>query len=206
MTIAKTKNKGLNVKERIDATNWREVAEYMFSKPKFGWRTKENFIKYLQEDMTDEINWLWSKDELNTTKWDNCVWNDEVNKEYKEYFELENKFDKNAIVDKEDYSLTDYELIKKYGKDWYDENFEQITISIKNNLSIGQLDSLASLMKKGYYDFWSYEIDNEGFINPEFHQYHTDEYSEYIDDQRKFENFEVEVKKQNSSKTQKLTM
>ena len=207
MTIAKTKNKGLNMKERIDATNWREVAEYMVSKPKFGWKTKENFIKYLQEDMTDEINWLWSKDELNTTKWDNCVWNDEVNKEYKEYFELENKFDKNAIVNKEDYSLTDYELIKKYGKDWYDENCHLNLFSPKRNLSIDKLESLASLMKEGYYGFWSYEINKDtGFVTPHFHQYSTSEYSDYIHDRRKFENFEVEVGQQKSSKTQKLTM
>lgn len=194
------------MKKKIDITNWKEVVEYLASQSKFEWKTEEYFIKDLQKDMTEEIYYLWNNNELDTNHWDNSVWNDELNKEYKEYFELENKFNKNAIVDKEDYFLTHYELNKKYGQDWYDENFEQITISIKNNLSIGQLDSLASLMKKGYYDFWSYEIDNEGFITPEFHQYHTDEYSEYIDDQRKFENFEVEVKKQNSSKTQKLTM
>lgn len=194
------------MKKTIDVTNWREVVEHLASQSKFEWKTEEYFIKDLQKDMTEEIYYLWNNNELDTNHWDNSVWNDELNKEYKEYFELENKFNKNAIVDKEDYFLTHYELNKKYGQDWYDENFEQITISIKNNLSIGQLDSLASLMKKGYYDFWSYEIDNEGFITPEFHQYRTDEYSEYIDDQRKFENFEVEVKKQNSSKTQKLTM
>ena len=105
--------------------------------------------------MISEINWLWSEDELNTNRWDNIVLNDELNKEYKEYFQWKNTFYKNANVDKEDYSLTDYELIKKYGQDWYDENYEATIYSIKNNLSIDQLESLASLMKKGYYDFWS---------------------------------------------------
>ena len=61
-------------------------------------------------------------------------------------------------------------------------------------------------MKKGYYEFWSYEIDNTGFIIPNFHQYSTSEYLEYMDDKRKFENFEVEINQQKSSKTQKLTI
>lgn len=194
------------MKKTIDITNWREVVEYLVSQSKFEWETEEAFAKHLQEDMTSEINWLWDKAELNTSKWDNCVWSDEVNKEYKEYFNLKNDFNKNAIIDIDDYSLTGYELIKKYGKDWYDENYEGSTISLKNNLAIDQLVSLSSLMKHGYYDFWSYEIDKKGFIIPSFHQYNTSEYSEYINDSRKFENFEVEVNQQKSSKTQKLTM
>jgi hypothetical protein len=40
-----------------------------------------------------------------------------VNKEYKKYFDLKNDFVKNADVDKEDYFLTGYDLIKKYGQD-----------------------------------------------------------------------------------------
>ena len=195
------------MKQKIDLTNWRKVVDYMCFQSKFEWQTKENFIKHIQEDMISEIIWLWSEDELNTNHWDNSVWNDELNKEHKEYFELENKFDKNAIVDDEDYSLTDYELIKKYDQDWYDENYEARIYSIKTNLSIDQLESLASLMKEGYYGFWSYEINKDtGFVTPHFHQYNTSEYSDYIHDRRKFENFEVEVGQQKSSKTQKLTM
>ena len=198
------------MKKKIDITNWREVVDFVIDcqdQEKSKYWTKEKEIDSLREAIKIEIDYLWDHDEINTWKWwDNCVWNDEVNNEYKEYFSFENAFYKNAIVEEEDYSSTDYELIKKYGQDWYDENYEETTYSIKNNLSIDQLESLASLMKKGYYDFWSYEIDKKGFINPEFHQYRADEYSEYIDDQRKFENFEVEVNEQKSSKTQKLTM
>lgn len=194
------------MKQKIDLTNWREVVDYMCSQSKFEWKAKENFIKHIKEDMISEIIWLWSEDELNTNHWDNSVWNDELNKEHKGYFQLKNEFNKNAIIDKEDYSLTDYELIKKYGQDWYDENYEATIYSIKNNLSIDQLESLTSLMKKGYYDFWYYEINKKGFIFPRFHQYSTSEYSEYMDERRRFENFEVEVEKQIPSKTQKLAM
>lgn len=194
------------MKQKIDLTNWREVVDYMCSQSKFEWKTKENFIKHIKEDMISEIIWLWSEDELNTNHWDNSVWNDELNKEHKGYFQLKNEFNKNAIIDKEDYSLTDYELIKKYGQDWYDENYEATIYSIKNNLSIDQLESLTSLMKKGYYDFWYYEINKKGFIFPRFHQYSTSEYSEYMDERRRFENFEVEVEKQILSNTQKLAM
>ena len=80
------------MKKKIDITNWRETVEYMVSQSKFEWKTKENFIKHIQEDMISEIIWLWSEAELNTSKWDNCVWNDEVNKEYKKYFDLSNDF------------------------------------------------------------------------------------------------------------------
>ena len=194
------------MKKKIDITNWREVVDYMVSQSKFEWKTEEHFIKDLREDMISEIIWLWSEAELNTSKWDNCVWNDEVNKEYKKYFDLKNDFVKNADVDKEDYFLTGYDLIKKYGQDWYDENYQGSTISIKNNLSIDQLELLASLMKHGYYDFWNYQIDKKGFIFPYFHQYSTSEYSKYMDERKRFENFEIEVEQQKSSKTQKLTM
>ena len=192
------------MKQKIDLTNWEEVVNYMCSQSKFEWKTKENFIKHLQEDMISEINWLWSEDQLNINHWDNSIWNDELNKEHKKYFELKNEFNKNTNVDKEDYSLTCYELRKKYGQDWYDENYVGTTYSIKNNLSIDQLESLTSLMKEGYYDFWSYEIDEKGFIFPYFRQYSTEKYSEYMNDKRWFENFEVEVNQQKSSKTQKL--
>lgn len=192
------------MKQKIDLTNWEEVVNYMCSQSKFEWKTKENFIKHLQEDMISEIIWLWSEDELNINHWDNSVWDDELNKEHKEYFQLKNEFDKNAIVDKEDYSLTDYELIKKYGQDWYDENYEATIYSIKNNLSIDQLESLTSLMKKEYYYFWSYEINKKGFIFPYFHQYSTSKYSEYMYDQRKFENFEVEINQQKSKHIMKV--
>lgn len=194
------------MKKIIDLTNWREVVEYMTSQSKFEWKTEEYFIKDLQKDMIEEIYYLWDKDELNTNHWDNSVWDDELNREYKEYFDLKNGFTKEAIVEEEDYSLTDYELKEKYGQDWYYENYAQTDRLIKNNLSIDQLDCLVSLMKKGYYEFWSYEIDNTGFIIPNFHQYSTSEYLEYMDDKRKFENFEVEINQQKSSKTQKLTI
>lgn len=194
------------MKQKIDLTNWEEVVNYMCSQSKFEWKTKENFIKHLQEDMISEINWLWSEDQLNINHWDNSIWNDELNKEHKKYFELKNEFNKNTNVDKEDYSLTCYELIKKYGQDWYDENYVGATYSIKNNLSIDQLELLTSLMKEGYYDFWSYEIDEKGFIFPYFRQYSTEKYSEYMNDKRWFENFEVEVNQQKSSKTQKIAM
>ena len=167
------------MKETIDLTNWREVVDFVIDcqdQEKSKYWTKEKEINSLRETIKEEIEYLWNNDEINTRKWDECIWDDEVNREYKEYFDLKNVFNKGAIVEEEDYSSTDYELIKKYGQDWYDENYEQTTDRlIKNNLSIDQLESLASLMKKGYYDFWSYEIDKKGFINPEFHQYRTDD-------------------------------
>ena len=156
------------MKETIDLTNWREVVGFVIDcqdQEKSKYWTKEKEINSLRETIKEEIEYLWNNDEINTRKWDECVWNDEVNREYKEYFDLKNVFNKGAIVEEEDYSSTDYELIKKYGRDWYDENYEQTTdCLIKNNLSIDQLESLASLMKKGYYDFWSYEINKKGFI------------------------------------------
>ena len=194
------------MKKKIDLTNWREVVEYMVSQSKFEWKTEEYFIKYLQKDMIEEIYYLWDKDELNTNHWDNSVWDDELNREYKEYFNFKNVFYKNANVEKEDYFLTRYELKKKYGQNWFDKNHYLNLFGTKRNLSINQLELLTSLLKKGYYGFWSYEIDKDASIRPKFHQYNISELSEYINDKMIFENFEVEVNEQSSSKTQKLTM
>lgn len=198
------------MKKKIDITNWREVVDFVIDRQdqeKSKYWTKEKEINSLREAIKEEIEYLWNNDEINTRKWDECCWDDNVNIEFKEFFNISNKFQKNLKIDDEDYSSTDYELIKKYGKDWYDDNFYSREISIKENLSIDQLESLASLMKEGYYDFWSYEINKDtGFVTPHFHQYSTSEYSDYIHDRRKFENFEVEVGQQKSSKTQKLTM
>ena len=197
------------MKKTIDITNWREVVDFVIDcqdQEKSKYWTKEKEIDSLREAIKEEIEYLWNNDEINTRKWDECCWDDNVNTEFKDFFNISNKFQENLKIDDEDYSLTDYELIKKYGQDWYDDNFYSRDISIKEDLSIDSLEQLTSLMKEGYYDFWSYEIDNKGFINPEFHQYYTDEYSEYINDLRKFENFEIEVNQQKTSKTQKLTM
>lgn len=202
------------MKKKIDITNWREVVDFVIDcqdqKASKHW-TKEKQTNSLREAIKEEIEYLWNNGEINTRKWDECCWNDDVNKEFKEFFNVSNEFQKNSKVDDEDYLLTDYELKKKYGQDWYDDNFYSVVTSIKEDLSIDQLESLASLMKEGYYGFWSYEIwsndiGGKGFIVPNFHQYSTSKYSEYMYDQRKFENFKVEVKEQNSSKTQKLTM
>ena len=202
------------MKKKIDITNWREVVDFVIDRQdqeKSKYWTKEKEINSLREAIKEEIEYLWNIDEINTRKWGECCWDDNVNIEFKEFFNISNKFQKNLKIDDEDYSSTDYELIKKYGKDWYDDNFYSRDISIKENLSIDQLESLASLMKEGYYDFWSYEIwsykvNRKGFIVPNFWQYSTSNYSEYMHDRRKFENFKVEVEEQNPSKTQKLTM
>lgn len=193
------------MKKKIDITKWYEAIFYVASNSPENKEEKiRNLIFDLREKMKKEINLLWDNNELDTNHWDNSVWNDELNKEYKEYFKLENKFNKNAIVEKEDYFLTRYELAKKYGKDWEKEKVFLNFLGFKNNLSIGQLDSLASLMKKGYYDFWSYEIDKDASIRPKFHQYSISEYSKYIDDKNMFENFEVEDDQQKSKHIMKM--
>ena len=192
------------MKKTIDVTKWYEAIFYVASNSPENKEEKiRNLIFDLREKMKKEINLLWDVDRLNYD-WDVSVWNDELCKEYKKYFTFKNKFIKNAIVDKEDYFLTRYELRKKYGQDWYDENYEARIYSIKTNLSIDQLESLTSLMKKGYYDFWSYEIDNDASIRPKFHQYSISEYSKYIDDKNMFENFEVEINQQKSKHIMKM--
>ena len=192
------------MKKTIDVTKWYEAIFYVASNSPQNKEEKiRNLIFDLREKMKKEINLLWDVDRLNYD-WDVSVWNDELCKEYKEYFTFKNKFIKNAIVEKEDYSLTRYELVKKYGKDWEKEKVFLNFLGFKKDLQIDQLESLASLMKKGYYDFWSYEIDKKGFINPEFHQYSISEYSKYIDDKNMFENFEVEVNEQKSKHIMKM--
>lgn len=131
-------------------------------------------------------------------------WNDELNNEYKEYFSFKNIFYENAIIDKEDYFLTRYELRKKYGQDWIEQNLYVNFLGYKRNLSINQLESLTSLIKKEYCGFWSYEIDKEASIHPKYHQYSLSEYSKYIEDKNMFENFEVEINQQKSKHIMKM--
>ncbi|WP_373440567.1 hypothetical protein [Metamycoplasma equirhinis] len=120
------------------------------------------------------------------------MWDDELCSDWHEYFDLTNEFEKTSKVDSEDYSLTEYELTEKYGSDWVEENFCGYSITIKDNLSIDQLENLADEMSSKYYAFWSYEINEEiGYIIPEFHQYETFQYSEYQKEKSKYENFEV---------------
>lgn len=195
------------MKIKIDLTNWSESVNFVVNHPD---REKSKYwkkeVNLLRETIKDEMNYLWDHNKINTRKWDDCCWDNDINREFKEFFNVSNEFMENSKVDDKDYSLTDYELIKKYGKDWHDDNFYSTVISIKEKLSIDQLLELASLMQRKYYSFWSYEIDNEGFINPEFHQYDTTEYSEYLKDLKAYENFEVEVLEENPSRKQKLTM
>lgn len=192
------------MKKKIDATKWYEAIFYVASNyPENKEEKIRNLIFDLREKMKNEINLLWDVDRLNYDC-DVSVWNDELNKEYKEYFTFKNKFIKNAIVEKEDYSLTRYELAKKYGKDWEKEKVFLNFLGFKKDLQIDQLESLASLMKKGYYDFWSYEIDKEASIHPKYHQYSISEYSKYIDDKNMFEDFEVEINQQKSKHIMKM--
>lgn len=72
--------------------------------------------------MIKKIEHLSDMEKLNNVYNSYDEWNDELNNECKEYFSFKNVFYKNAIVDKEDYFLTRYELKKKYGQDWIKQN------------------------------------------------------------------------------------
>ncbi|MDC8917029.1 hypothetical protein PR256_01580 [Metamycoplasma hyosynoviae] len=179
--------------KKINLTNWNEVIDFLVSQSNSKKHTKEYYVKELQKDLANEIHYLWNSGELNTYRWDESLWNDQLCEEWHEYFNLTNEFEKTSKVDSEDYSLTEYELIKKYGSDWFEENFCGYSIAINENLSIDQLESLADEMSSKYYTFWSYEIDEEiGYIIPEFHQYGTAEHSKYEKEKSKYENFEFE--------------
>lgn len=158
----------------------------------------------VRQKMINEIELLSNIEKLNGVDENDGEWSDELNNEYKKYFPFENHFYKNAIVDKEDYFLTRYELRKKYGQDWVNKNLFINFLGYKRNLSIDQLESLTSLLKKEYCGFWSYEIDKEASIHPKYHQYNISEYSKYINDKNMFENFEVEADQQKSKYIMKM--
>ena len=166
------------MKERIDLTSWYEVIDYIASTSQDKKEKTKDLVLNLRKDMIKHINLLWDVDRLNNIDWDD----NEQNYKLKEYFDFKNVFYKNANVDKEDYFLTRYELRKKYGQDWFDKNWYLNFFGPKRNLSIDQLELLTSLVKKGYYGFWSYEIDKDASIYPKFHQYSVSELSEYMHD------------------------
>ena len=195
------------MKKTIDLTNWREAVDFMVDwqgPNKSEYWTKENLISWIRKQLKKEIDRLWERNEINTSKWDECCWNDDVNKEFKEFFNISNKFLDNSKVEDEDYSLTDYELKKKYGQDWYDDNFYSVVTSIKENLSIDQLEKLALLMKRKYYAFWDYCPENDGSIKPLFTQYDTSEYSEYLQALQITENFEYKDDEEKDTKKMKI--
>ena len=195
------------MKYKVDLTNWKEAVDFVIAhqdQQTSKYWTKEKEINSLRRTIREIMQYLWDCNEINTRKWDYCRWDDSVNKEFKKFFNTINEFQKNSKVDDEDYLSTKYELIKKYSQDWYDDNFAATVVLIKKHLSINRLLELASLMQWKFYSFWSYEIDNHGlFITPKFHQYDTAGYSKYLKDLQAYENFEVEVNEQKSSKTQK---
>lgn len=184
------------MKWKIDLTNWKEVVDFVImhqDQQTSKYWTKEKEINSLRRTIREIMQYLLDCNEINARKWDYYRWDDSVNKEFKKFFNIINEFQRNSKVDYEDYLSTKYELIKKYGQDWYDDNFAATVVSIKKYLSINRLLELASLMQRKYYSFWSYEIGNHGlFITPKFHQYDTANYSKYLKDLQTYENFEVE--------------
>ena len=188
------------MKKKIDLTSWYEVIDYIASNSENKKEKTKDLILKLKEDMIKQMNLLWNKEELNNIYLDDKEQSDKL----KEYLDFKNIFYKNAIVDKEDYFLTRYELKEKYGKDWFDKNHYGNFIGPKRNLSIDQFELLTSLIKKRYYGFWSYEIDKDASIHPKFHQYNLSELSEYIKDKNIFGNFEVEINEQKSKNIMKM--
>lgn len=192
------------MKKTIDLTSWYEVIDYIASTSQNKEEKTKNLVFDLREKMIKQINLLSDMEKLNNVDENNGEWNEELNNEYKKYFSFKNAFYKNANVDKEDRFLTRYELRKKYGQDWVNKNLFINLLGYKRNLSIDQLESLTSLLKKEYCGFWSYEIDKEASIHPKYHQYSISEYSKYINDKNMFENFEIEVEQQKSKHIMKM--
>lgn len=192
------------MKKTIDVTSWYEVLDYISSNSENKKEKTKDLVFDVRQKMINEIELLSNIEKLNGVDENDGEWSDELNNEYKKYFSFKNHFYKNAIIDKEDYFLTRYELRKKYGQDWVNKNLFINFLGYKRNLSIDQLESLTSLLKKEYCGFWSYEIDKEASIRPKFHQYSISEYSKYIDDKNMFENFEVEINQQKSKHIMKM--
>lgn len=192
------------MKKTIDVTSWYEVLDYVLSNSENRKEKTKDLVFDVRKKMIYQIEHLTDMEKLNNVYNSYDEWNDELNNECKEYYSFKNVFYKNAIVDKEDYFLTRYELRKKYGQDWIKQNLYLNFLGYKRNLSINQLESLTSLLKKEYCGFWSYEIDKEASISPKYHQYSLSEYSKYIEDKNMFENFEVEVNQQESKHIMKM--
>lgn len=192
------------MKKTIDVTSWYEVLDYILSNSENKKEKTKDLVFDVRQKMINEIELLSNIEKLNGVDENDGEWSDELNNEYKKYFSFKNHFYKNANVNKEDRFLTRYELRKKYGQDWVNKNLFINLLGYKRNLSIDQLESLTSLLKKEYCGFWSYEIDKEDSIHPKYHQYSISEYSKYIDDKNMFENFEVEINQQKSKHIMKM--
>ena len=110
------------MKQKINLTNWYEVLDYVLSNSQNRKEKTKDLVFDVRKKMIYQIEHLTDMEKLNNVYNSYDEWNDELNNECKEYFSFKNVFYKNAIVDKEDYFLTRYELKKKYGQDWIKQN------------------------------------------------------------------------------------
>lgn len=155
----------------IDLTNEEEVINYILSQCNDSTITKEKIVNKLQKAMHKKIMHLLENFKLSDEYWIfNMQNNKYVSDSFKKYFIFRNEFQKNSKVDEEDYFLTDYELIQKYGIEWWRENAFTIINVLKEDLTIQELKWVSKKMCFSEFRFWKFTISNDYSIIPSFYQ------------------------------------
>ena len=155
----------------INLTNEEEVINHILSQCNDNKITREKIIKKLQKEMHKEIMTLLDNFKLSNEYWIfNMQNNKDISDSFKKYFIFRNEFQKNSKVDDEDYFLTDYELIQKYGIDWWKQNELTVINVLKEDLTIEELKWVCKKMCFSQYQFWKFKISNDYSIIPSFYQ------------------------------------
>lgn len=155
----------------IDLTNEEEVINHILSQCNDSTITKEKIVNKLQKAMHKKIMHLLENFKLSDEYWIfNMQNNKYVSDSFKKYFIFRNEFQKNSKVDEEDYFLTDYELIQKYGIEWWRENAFTIINVLKEDLTIQELKWVSKKMCFSEFRFWKFTISNDYSIIPSFYQ------------------------------------
>lgn len=155
----------------INLTNEEEVINHILSQCNDNKITREKIIKKLQKEMHKEIMTLLDNFKLSNEYWIfNMQNNKDISDSFKKYFIFRNEFQKNSKVDDEDYFLTDYELIQKYGIDWWKQNELTVINVLKEDLTIEELKLVCKKMCFSQYQFWKFKISNDYSIIPSFYQ------------------------------------
>lgn len=175
----------------IDLTNEEEVINYILSQCDETKITREKLIKNLQKAMNNKIMNLLNNFKLSDECW---IFNMDTkygSDSFKKYFAFRNDFPANMKVDEEDRFLTDYELIQKYGREWWHENSFPFTNCLREDLNIEELKWVSKRMSFVPYQSWIFKLSKNNSIIPAFYQ--TNDWGQFSKKIKAAQNFRIPV-------------
>ena len=177
----------------VDLTNEEEVINHILSQCNETKTTREELIKNLQKAMNKKIMSLLNDFKLSDDYWIFNLDTKDASDEFKKYFAFRNDFSKKIKVDEEDRFLTDYEIIQKYGREWWKQSDSSLTHCLKEDLSIEELKWISKRMSFVSYRSWIFKLSKNNSIIPLFYQ--TNDWNKYYKKRKDAQNFRIPLDK-----------